>query len=199
MNGHHRALPFAEVPAALKRLKRHRGFLEAQPWTVTLLCLEFLILTAARSWEARGARWEDIDLKAGIWTIPASRMKMGKAHRVPLSFQANCVLREACEKLGGKSGLVFPTPAGKPLSGHCLSHRLRRDEPGCVPHGFRSSFRDWAAEKSGASREAIELALAHTVGGPVETAYFRSDLLEQRQPLMEKWADFVDPDGAALF
>ena len=213
VNGHHRALPFAEVPAALKRLKRQRGLFDPHPRKVTLLCLEFLILTATRSAEARGARWEEIDLKAGVWTIPASRMKMSKPHRVPLSFQAQGVLDEAREKLGGKSslefpftglkfpmaGLVFPAPDGNPVSGNCLSHRLRRDEPGTVPHGFRSSFRDWAAEESGASREAIELALAHTVGGPVETAYFRSDLLEQRRPLMEKWADFVDPDGAAPF
>ena len=206
VNGHHRALPFQKVRAALKRLKRHRGMFDPHPWKVTLLCLEFLILTATRSAEARGARWEEIDLYAGVWTIPASRMKMGKPHRVPLSHEANRVLWEAREKLGGKSGLefpftglVFPTPDGNPLSGHCLSHRLRRDETGCVPHGFRSSFRDWAAEKSGASREAIELALAHTVGGAVETAYFRSDLLEQRRPLMEKWADFVKPDDGAPF
>ena len=199
VNGHHPALPFQEVPEALKRLKRIRGMFDSRPRKVTLLCLEFLILTATRSAEARGARWDEIDRKAGVWTIPASRMKMGKPHRVPLSVQAKGVLDEAREKLGGKSGLVFPAPDGNPLSGNCLPHLTRRDETGCVPHGFRSSFRDWAAEKSGASREAIELSLAHTVGGAVETAYFRSDLLEQRRPLMEKWADFVDPDGAAPF
>ena len=199
VNSHRRALPFAEVPAALKRLKRQRLLFDPHPRKVTLLCLEFLILTATRSAEARGARWDEIDLRAGVWTIPASRMKMDKPHRVPLSVQAQGVLDEAREKLGGKSGLVFPGPGGNQVSGNCLPNRTREDNIGCVPHGFRSSFRDWAAEESGASREAIELALAHTVGGAVETAYFRSDLLEQRRPLMEKWADFVDPDGAPLF
>jgi integrase len=195
VNGHHRALPFQEVPAALKRL-RNWEFEKPRPWKVTLLCLEFLILTATRSAEAREARWEEMDLAAGVWTIPASRMKMGKPHRVPLSIRARVLLDEARYKLGGKSGLVFPTPASKPLTANTLACRLRQDGLGCVPHGFRSSFRDWAAEKSGASREAIELSLAHTVGGAVETAYFRSDLLEQRRPLMEKWADFVDPVDA---
>ena len=195
VNGHHRALPFQKVPAALKRL-RNWEFEKPRPWKVTLLCLEFLILTATRSAEAREARWEEMDLAAGVWTIPASRMKMGKPHRVPLSIRARVLLDEARYKLGGKSGLVFPTPASKPLTANTLACRLRQDGLGCVPHGFRSSFRDWAAEKSGASREAIELSLAHTVGGAVETAYFRSDLLEQRRPLMEKWADFVDPVDA---
>jgi integrase len=206
VNGHHRALPFQKVRAALKRLKRQRLLFDPHPRKVTLLCLEFLILTATRSAEARGARWEEIDMYAGVWTIPASRMKMGRPHRVPLSHEANRVLWKAREKLGGKSGLefpftglVFPTPDGNPLSGHCLSHRLRRDETGCVPHGFRSSFRDWAAEKSGASREAIELALAHTVGGAVETAYFRSDLLEQRRPLMDAWGEYVSPQAKSPF
>ena len=196
VNGHHRALPFQEVPAALKRLKRFRGMFDSRPRKVTLLCLEFLILTAARSAEARGARWEEMDLKAGVWTIPASRMKMSKPHRVPLSIRARTLLEEARYKLGDKSGLVFPSLDGNPVSSNCLRHLTRRDDIGCVPHGFRSSFRDWAAEKSGASREAIELALAHTVGGAVETAYFRSDLLEQRQPLMQQWAEFLDPADA---
>ena len=213
VNGHHPALPFQEVPAALKRLKRHRGMFDPRPRKVTLLCFEFLILTATRSAEARGAWWEEIDLKTGVWTIPAARMKMSKPHRVPLSVQARGVLDKARERLAGKSslefpftglafpvaGLVFPAPDGNPVSGSCLRHLTRRDAVGCVPHGFRSSFRDWAAEESGASREAIELALAHAVGGAVETAYFRSDLLEQRRPLMEKWADFVNPNDAAPF
>ena len=95
--------------------------------------------------------------------------------------------------LGHESGLVFPAPSGKRLSTHGLSSRAKREGLGCVPHGFRSSFRDWAAEKSNSTREAIEISLSHAVGTTVEIAYFRSDLLEQRRPLMEAWADFVEP------
>ena len=120
-------------------------------------------------------------------------MKMGKTHRVPLSFQATQVLSRARElKHAGENGLVFPAPRGRPLRSNCLSCRIREDNLDCTPHGFRSSFRDWAAEKSGASREAIELSLAHAVGTTTETAYFRSDMLDARRPLMDAWADFVD-------
>ena len=166
---------------------------DPHPWKVTVLCLAFLILTATRSGETRGARWDEIDMKTRVWTIPSARMKASKAHRVPLSSQAINVLIEAREKPGRESGLVFPAPSGKPLSQHCLSGRVKQDGLECVPHGFRASFRDWAAELSGETREVIELSLAHAVGGTVETAYFRSDLLEQRRPLMEAWGNFVEP------
>ena len=200
VRGHHRALPYQDVPAALIHLKRRRERFdldpakrEPVPWKVTLLCLEFLILTAARSGEARGARWDEIDFETATWTIPADRMKAGKAHRIPLSFQSAQVLARARElKHAGESSLVFPAPLGKPLRDNCLSTRVREDNLDCTPHGFRSSFRDWAAEKSGASREAIELSLAHAVGTTTEVAYFRSDMLEARRPLMDAWADFVD-------
>ena len=157
--------------------------------------------------------WSEIDLKAMVWTVPAERMKAGKPHRVPLSMQALWVLLAAREAIrlrrkrrpdynadgsiyGGPinpNALVFPNPSGRPLSDNALSLRAKKDGLGCVPHGFRSSFRDWAAEQSGASREAIEMSLAHIVGGPVERAYFRSDLLEQRRRLLQAWADYVEP------
>ena len=199
VRGHHRALPYQDVPKALIHLKRHRERIdparsEPLPWKVTLLCLEFLILTAARSGEARGARWDEIDFETATWTIPADRMKAGKAHRVPLSFQALGVLARAREELKhAGNGLVFPAPRNSLLRDNCLSTRVREDNLDCTPHGFRSSFRDWAAEKSGASREAIELSLAHAVGTTTEVAYFRSDMLDARRPLMDAWADYVDP------
>ena len=199
VKGHYLAVPYQDVPADLAQLKRRRGMFEPKPWKVTILCLEFLILTATRSAETREARWDEIDLKADVWTIPASRMKTAKVHRVPLSSQAREVLMEAREKLGSTHGLVFPSPSGQALGDNCLSVRTRMDEIGGTPHGFRASFRDWAAEKSGASREAIELSLAHAVGGAVETAYFRSDLLEQRRPLMDAWAEYVNPKAEAPF
>ena len=189
--GHHKALPWRDVPAALSTI-RHS---DALP--VTRMCFEFLILTAARSAEARGATWEEIDLQAGVWTIAADRMKSRRVHRVPLSTQAIVLLHEARRKLDRKaerdSGLVFPNASGKALSDNSISTRARKDGLGCRPHGFRSSFRDWAAEQSSASREAIELALAHVVGNSTETAYFRTDLLDQRRPLMESWANHCDP------
>ena len=204
VNGHHRSLPYQDMPAALLHLNRHReridgANLDPQPWRVTLLALEFLILTATRSAETREARWDEIDISTATWTIPASRMKMSRPHRVPLSSQALDVLRQAREKLGRKSGLVFPTPSGRRLSHHSLSNRVKGDGLECVPHGFRSSFRNWAAELSGASREAIELSLAHAVSSTVEASYFRVDLLEQRRPLMEAWADFVNPEEESPF
>ena len=149
VNGHHPSIPYQDVPAALRHLKRRRGMFDPHPWKATLLAIEFLVLTATRSAETREARWDEIDLKTGVWTIPALRMKASKAHRVPLSSQAIDVLMEAREKLGHESGLVFPAPSGKPLSQHCLSGRVKQDGLECVPHGFRASFRDWAAELSG--------------------------------------------------
>ena len=206
---HYSALDYRDVAAAFVTIKRSQGMRE------TRLAFQFLILTAARSGEVRGAIWSEIDLKARVWTVPAERMKAGKPHRVPLSSQAEWVLRAAREAIrlrrkrrpdynvgdyglvfpapSDANELVFPNPSGRPLSDNALSLRAKKDGLGCVPHGFRSSFRDWAAEQSGASREAIEMSLAHIVGGPVERAYFRSDLLEQRRRLLQAWADYVEP------
>ena len=159
----------------------------------TKACFEFLVLTAARSGEARGATWGEIDLDAGLWTIPAERMKGGVDHRVPLSEAAIAALEEAAP-LGDESGLVFPSPVGgRQLSDMTLTKILRTvglAERATV-HGFRSSFRDWAAECTSASYAAMELCLAHHVGNAVERAYARSDLLEQRRALMDQWAEYV--------
>ena len=156
------------------------------------LCLRFLILTAARSGEARGATWVEVDSEAREWRIPGERMKGGAGHRVPLSDAALVVLERA-RALDDGSGLIFPSPLrpGRPLSPMTLTKILRDQglaERGTV-HGFRSSFRDWCAE-TGKPREVAEAALAHTVGG-VEGAYFRSDLYARRRVLMDQWAAFL--------
>ena len=152
------------------------------------LAFEFLVLTAARSGEVRLAHWAEIDPDNEIWTVPAERMKTHREHRVPLSGRALEVLREA-RKYADGSGLVFPSLSGRALSDATMSKLLREQGIAAVPHGFRSSFRDWCAD-TGKPREIAEAALAHTVGG-VEGAYFRSDLFERRHRLMDQWAQFV--------
>ena len=152
------------------------------------------MLTAARSGEARGATWDEIDLDARQWTIPAQRMKGGVEHRVPLNEAAIAALEEVAP-LHDESGLVFPSPVGgRALSDMTLTKILRTvglAERATV-HGFRSSFRDWAAECTSATYAAMELSLAHHhVGNTVERAYARSDLLEQRRALMDQWAEYV--------
>ena len=186
-----RSLPYAEVPAALAKI-RSAAFYPKTAWPVTCLAFEFLVFTATRGGDVRGATWDEFDLDAGVWTIPAERMKMSRPHRVPLSRQASYILQHHRSQLGD-GDLVFESPQRKPLSENAFSDRARKDGLGCHPHGFRSSFRDWAAEKSGASWAAIELSLAHAVGTTVEQAYFRTALLDERRPLMEAWADFCDP------
>lgn len=189
------ALPYQDVPEVLRMLKGDRNPHEPQPWPVTLLCFEFLILTAVRSNEVRGMTWDEVDLKAATWTIPSERMKMSRPHCVPLSRQAVAVLVKARDELGvGGEGLVFPHPTtGRPLSESALLARARNDGIKAVPHGFRSSFRTWAAEQSGASFDAAELALAHHTGTPTTRAYFRTDLLDERRPMMQAWADYLLP------
>jgi integrase len=153
--------------------------------------LEFLILTAARSGEVREARWDEINLAAKLWTIPAARMKAGREHRVPLTDRCIELLR-AVRPLARPDGYVFPgARPGRPLSDMSLSAVLKRMELGQVtPHGFRSSFRDRAGEATEFPREIIEAALAHVVGGPVERAYRRGDALERRRALMQAWAKY---------
>ena len=163
------------------------------------LCLRFLILTAARAGEARGATWADVDFDAKEWRIRGERMKGGREHRVPLSDAALAVLERA-RGLEDGSGLIFPSPLkpGRPLSPMTLTKILRDQELAerATVHGFRSSFRDWCAE-TGKPREIAEAALAHTVGG-VEGAYFRSDLLARRRVLMDQWASFLTGDEAKV-
>ncbi|WP_448206655.1 tyrosine-type recombinase/integrase [Azospirillum sp. sgz302134] len=193
---HFAALPWRDVPAFLAEL---RNTTKAGP--VVKLLLELLVLTGVRSGEARGARWSEFDLEAKLWTIPKGRMKAGKAHVVPLSPRALTVL-EALGKLRSGSdpnALVFPGPkAGKPLSDMALSMLLRRMAVPATVHGFRSSFRDWAAEATNFPREVAEAALAHAVESKVEAAYRRSDLLEKRRKLMDLWATFCTGTGSQV-
>ena len=185
---HHRALPFREVGAAVAAV---RG--SAQVHWATKAAFEFLVLTAARSGEVRAAEWTEMDLEARTWTVPKERMKAKREHRVPLSDHAVAILEEAREVTGG-SGLVFPTARGRPMRDFVLSKLLRDLGISAVPHGFRSSFRDWAAECSDAPRDVCELALAHVNSDRVEAAYRRSDLFERRRLLMQEWAAYVAPD-----
>ncbi len=190
---HYRALPYREVAAALETAAASRSSLAAK------LCLRFLVLTAARSGEARGATWDEFDLDASEWRIPANRMKAGVEHRVPLSEVALGTLEQA-RPLRDASGLIFPSPTkpGRTLSDMTLTKVLRATglAERTTVHGFRSSFRDWCAE-TGKPRELAEAALAHTVGG-VEGAYFRSDLLERRRLLMVDWARYISGDDATV-
>ena len=183
---HHPALPYAKVPAFVQQVR------ECDAGEVTRLAFEFLILTAARTSEVIGARWDEIDEDARTWTIPGIRIKAGREHRVPLSGRCLEILERA-KRLAGDSHFVFPGRAAKsPLSNMAflmLLRRLKRED--ITAHGFRSSFRDWAAEKTRFSRSVCEAALAHVVRDKTEAAYFRSDLFEQRRALMDAWAQFA--------
>lgn len=186
---HFKAVSHDRVGVVLSAVRRTA----AQP--ATKLCLEWIILTAARSREAREARWAEIDLEKKMWIVPPARTKTGKEHRVPLSGRALEVLSEA-KKIQDCSGLLFPSINRKPLSDSALSKLLREMGADGTPHGFRSSFRDWAAEQS-IPREIAESALSHVVGG-VEGAYFRSDLIEKRREVMETWANYIARPLAAV-
>ena len=181
---HLAALPYAEVAGTLERVRGSGAY----PGTV--LAFEFLVLTACRSGEVRGAQWNEMDLAGREWRIPPERMKTDREHRVPLSTRALAVLREAREFADG-SRLVFPSARGGPLSEVAISALVRQLKIGAVPHGFRSSFRDWAAECSNAPREVCELALAHVNTNAIEAAYRRTDLFERRRALMEQWSAFL--------
>ena len=180
---HMRALPHRQVAAALVAV----GASGDKP--VVKLAFEFLVLTAARSVEVRMATWDEMDAASRVWTIAATKMKMKREHRVPLCNRALEILDEA-GALGGGS-LVFPSGRGGPLEVKRLRRLLERCRIDCVPHGFRSSFRDWAAEKTDHPREVIEAALAHVVGNRTEAAYARSDLFERRRRLMDEWAAYL--------
>ena len=182
---HLRALPFAEVGSAVTLISG-LGLAALS----TRLAFRFLVLTAVRSGEVRGARWVEVDFEGAVWTVPADRMKGGRDHRVPLSDQAIEVLREA-QSNADSSGLVFPSAMGRVMTDSALSKLLRENGIGAVPHGFRSSFRDWAAEETDAPREICELALAHVEGSATERAYRRTDLFEKRRELMQAWADYL--------
>lgn len=177
---HHAALPVGEVGAFVERLRQQVG--------MGARALEFAILTAARSGEVRGATWSEIDLKAGVWAIPGERMKAGRDHRVPLSGAALALLAGLPRMVG--SDLVFQAPRGGPLSDMTLSAVLRRMAVEAVPHGFRSTFRDWVAERTAYPGDLAEMALAHAIGDKVEAAYRRGDMFDKRRRMMEEWASF---------
>jgi integrase len=183
---HHAALPIDAVHDFMVRLRKAEG--------MGARALEFAILTAARSGEVRGATWSDIDLQAGTWTVPGGRMKSGRPHRVALSQRA-LELLEALPRLEGTtSDLVFFGKSDKQLSDMTLTATLRRMKVEATAHGFRSTFRDWAAERTSTPAEVAEMALAHAVGDATEAAYRRGDLFDKRRELMELWAKFIDTE-----
>jgi len=160
---------------------------------VAALTLEFAILTAARTGEVLGAKWDEVDMDKAIWTIPPARMKAGKEHRVPLSARAVEILKET-QQLGKE--WLFPAAKGGKLSGMAMAMLLRRMDVDVTVHGFRSGFRDWAAECTGYAHEVAEMALAHTIDNKVERAYRRGDLFEKRRRLMDDWGTFCASGGA---
>jgi integrase len=182
---HHRAMPYADVPAFITRLR------ESDLADGTRLAFELLILTATRTSEVLNAKWDEIDFESAIWTIPAERMKANREHRVPLSPRATEILTRAKE-LAGDSRFVFPgRSTDKALSNMVFLMALRRMGLDVTAHGFRSAFSDWAAERTSYPREVCEMALAHTIKNKAEAAYRRGDLLDKRRDLMTTWARFV--------
>ena len=179
---HHPAVAVKDMPSFFKALRKREG--------MAARALEFLTLTAARSGEVRGAQWNEIDLAKKIWVVPAERMKAKREHRVPLSTQAIALLKALPTKNTG--ALIFPStkPTTK-LSDMALTAVMRRMEIEAVPHGLRSSFRDWVGEETAFPREVAEMALAHTVGNAVEAAYRRGDLFEKRRAMMQDWCHFL--------
>lgn len=195
---HHPALALSDADAWFKDLRDRDG--------IATRALEFLALTAARSGEVRGAIWSEIDFGAGLWTIPAERMKAGREHRVPLTAEAMALLGSLPRMQGGD--LVFPAARGGALSDMALSACMKRINEArdggyldprsgrpAVPHGIRSTFRDWAAERTEYPSEMAEISLAHTVGGAVERAYRRGDQMEKRRAMMADWAGFLQGEG----
>ena len=183
---HHAALPIDDLPGFVADLRQREG--------IAARALEFAILTAARSGEVRGAVWAEIDMDAKTWTVPGERMKAEKEHVVPLTPKAMALLK-ALPRFAG-TDLVFPSPTGKMLSDMTLSAVMRRMEVDAVPHGFRSTFRDWASERTNYPRDVAEMALAHTIGDKVEAAYRRGDLLAKRTKMMADWAKFIEKEPA---
>ena len=183
---HMQALPHREVAAVIRTVRASAAVPAAR------LAFEFLVLTAARWGEVRWAGWEEIDRDGRVWTVPARRAKTNRRHRVPLCGRALEILEAAQALEEGAGPLVFTHGGGKPLHDSQLRRLLRELGIAAVPHGFRSTFRDWAGEETDHPREVIEAALAHVVRNRVEAAYARSDLFERRQVLMDDWARYLD-------
>ncbi|TAM08286.1 MAG: site-specific integrase [Paraburkholderia sp.] len=177
----HPAVPLAEMADFMKKLRAVEGN--------SARCLEFAILTGARSGEARGVRFSEIDWNTNVWRVPAERMKAKKEHRVPLSADAVKLLTSMPR--AEDQDLIFPSPRGKVLSDMAMLMLVRRTGIDAVPHGFRSTFRDWAGEMTNYPRELAEVALAHVKGDATEAAYWRSDVLERRRRMMSDWAKFI--------
>ena len=181
---HMKALPHREVGSAIRAV---RG--SGKP-SAGALAFEFLVLTAARWGEVRWAAWSEIDRKRRVWTVSGSRMKAKREHRVPLCDRAVEILDQA-RKLDEEGSLVFTRDGGRPIPETRLRRLLKKHRIKAVPHGFRSSFRDWAAEETDHPREVVEAALAHVVQNKVEAAYRRTDLFERRRRLMDDWAAYL--------
>lgn len=186
---HFAALPYDQAPGFMAKL--------AEQDSIGRLALRFLILTAARSGEVRGATWGEVDLDQRLWTIPADRMKAGKTHVVPLHDAAVAILQQLKEAYGDAADqVIFPGKGRRPLSDMTLTKVVRDNfETGITVHGFRSSFRDWAAERTEFAGEVVEAALAHAVKNKVEAAYRRTNYLEKRRDLMRQWAEFLTVAG----
>lgn len=182
--GHHASMPWADVPAFIDQLRQREA--------MAARALEFTILTAARTGETLGSRWDEIDLEAKVWTVPAVRMKSGREHRVPLTDRAVAILKEVAKAKINE--LVFPgRKVDRQLSGMAMEMLLRRMNANAYTvHGFRSSFKTWATEATSFSNEFSEQALAHVTGNQVERAYRRTDVLERRRELMTVWAQFLE-------
>ena len=187
----HRSLAYGDVAGALATVWRSETTKHS-----TKLALEFLVLTAARPGEVRFATWSEIDTDAATWTVPAKRMKAGREHRVPLLPRALEILDKACELRTARTNLIFPGRGGKPMAESAFVHALDRLRIDATAHGFRSSFRVWAAERTTIPREVCEAALAHTITNKAEAAYQRSDLFDRRRDLMERWAAYLSEKPA---
>ena len=177
---HHAAVGLDAMPGFMAKLRLQAG--------VSAKALEFAILCASRSGEVRGVTWNEVDLEKAIWTVPAERMKAKKEHRVPLSPDALTLLKEQIRQDG--CPLIFPGSKGQPLSDMSLLAVMRRMKVDAVPHGFRSTFRDWVGEKTHYPSDVAETALAHALESKVEAAYRRGDALEKRREMMRDWAAF---------
>ena len=195
----HSALPYRDVPAAVAIV---RG---ANEWIGTRFLFEFLVLTAVRTNEARGALWSEVDFDAARWTVPAGRMKERAKHCVPLSTAALALLREVrghptlrtARRSGGQPDLVFPSMGGRVLYNNAVSKLLKELNIDAVPHGFRASFRTWAAETR-VDFDVAETCLAHAVGTHVSRLYGRTDLFDARVPVMEQWGRYVETDAVLI-
>lgn len=184
-SNHYAAMPYAKVPALAKKLRN------AEP-SMGRDALQFLILTAARSGEVRGMTWSEVDRQKQIWSLPADRMKAREPHIVPLSPQAMSILERRWKLRTSDDGLVFTHDGKRPLSDMTLGKALKADATGCTVHGFRSSFTDWASEKTDFPKEVADKALAHKIPDRVEAAYRRTDFFDKRRDLMGQWGNFLD-------